>query len=70
MSDNARMNRRDLLTTAGVAGLACLSAADAKAEALDGSGGDLAERRRAAERLRTDLAREYSHILYDITRPT
>ena len=59
--DGNKVSRRGLLAAAAVAGLGTLAArtSEAEADAVNDSGGDLAERRREAERLRVDLAREY-----------
>jgi hypothetical protein len=62
MPNSSRFSRREVLLGAAAAGLgAALSPQESRAEAVNDSGSDLAERRRDAERLRVDLAREYGH---------
>ena len=62
MPDSSQFSRRDVLLAAAAAGLgAAMTPQDSRAKAVDDSGGDLTERRREAERLRVDLAREYAH---------
>jgi hypothetical protein len=61
MSERGNISRRDLLSAAGVAGLVGLSAGNVDAQAVGDTAAELAERRQAAQRLRCDLAREYSH---------
>jgi len=51
------ISRRELFAATAVVGLDTIAARPAQADAVNDSGGDLAERRREAEQLRTQLAR-------------
>ncbi len=62
MPKRSQFSRRDVLLAAAAAGIgATVGSQESQADAVNDSNADLRERRRDAERLRVDLAQEYSH---------
>ncbi len=59
MNDHNKLSRREWLAAGAAAGLGTAAAQAAHGHAVNDGAAELAERRREAERLRTDLAREY-----------